>query len=176
MSDPSMITAIKQAVTIPVMAKARIGHFVEAQILEALGVDYVDESEVRALCIVLSLAFITSFSERRARPEVFPPRQQPPWIRLIETTVAAIFFVCLIYRLLPRMSRNVCSSLLLTSAGSSVAHLHCESRRGKCESQIAQAFRTRQDDVWYIFSACVQRTISACVRNVSRCFSRRALW
>jgi pyridoxal 5'-phosphate synthase pdxS subunit len=41
-----MITAIKQAVTIPVMAKARIGHFVEAQILEALGVDYVDESEV----------------------------------------------------------------------------------------------------------------------------------
>ena len=46
MSDPSMITAIKQAVTIPVMAKARIGHFVEAQILEALGVDYVDESEV----------------------------------------------------------------------------------------------------------------------------------
>jgi hypothetical protein len=46
MSDPSMITAIKKAVTIPVMAKARIGHFVEAQILEALGVDYVDESEV----------------------------------------------------------------------------------------------------------------------------------
>ena len=46
MSDPSMITAIKGAVTIPVMAKARIGHFVEAQILEALDVDYVDESEV----------------------------------------------------------------------------------------------------------------------------------
>jgi pyridoxal biosynthesis lyase PdxS len=42
-----MIKAIKAAVTIPVMAKARIGHFVEAQILEALGVDYVDESEVR---------------------------------------------------------------------------------------------------------------------------------
>jgi pyridoxal biosynthesis lyase PdxS len=41
-----MINAIKAAVTIPVMAKARIGHFVEAQILEALGVDYVDESEV----------------------------------------------------------------------------------------------------------------------------------
>jgi len=47
MSDPSVITAIKAAVTIPVMAKARIGHFVEAQILESLGVDYVDESEVR---------------------------------------------------------------------------------------------------------------------------------
>ena len=46
MSDPSMIRAIIDSVTIPVMAKARIGHFVEAQILEALGVDYVDESEV----------------------------------------------------------------------------------------------------------------------------------
>jgi pyridoxal 5'-phosphate synthase pdxS subunit len=46
MSDPTMIEAIKAAVTIPVMAKCRIGHFVEAQILEALGVDYVDESEV----------------------------------------------------------------------------------------------------------------------------------
>src|SRR5471030_1295162 len=46
MSDPEMIEAIKAAVTIPVMAKARIGHFVEAQILESLGVDYVDESEV----------------------------------------------------------------------------------------------------------------------------------
>lgn len=47
MSDPSMVAAIKQAVTIPVMAKARIGHFVEAQILEALDIDYIDESEVR---------------------------------------------------------------------------------------------------------------------------------
>ena len=46
MSDPSMIEGIKKAVTIPVMAKSRIGHFVEAQILEALGVDYIDESEV----------------------------------------------------------------------------------------------------------------------------------
>src|SRR6266508_1548401 len=46
MSDPSMIEGIMDAVTIPVMAKARIGHFVEAQVLEALGVDYVDESEV----------------------------------------------------------------------------------------------------------------------------------
>jgi pyridoxal 5'-phosphate synthase pdxS subunit len=46
MSDPELILKIMDAVTIPVMAKARIGHFVEAQILEALGVDYVDESEV----------------------------------------------------------------------------------------------------------------------------------
>src|ERR1041384_6582755 len=46
MSDPSMIEGIMNAVTIPVMAKARIGHFVEAPGLEALGVDYIDESEV----------------------------------------------------------------------------------------------------------------------------------
>jgi pyridoxal 5'-phosphate synthase pdxS subunit len=46
MSDPAMIEGIKAAVTIPVMAKCRIGHFAEAQVLEALGVDYVDESEV----------------------------------------------------------------------------------------------------------------------------------
>src|SRR5512140_1686834 len=46
MSDPEKIIEIKAAVTIPVMAKARIGHFVEAQILEALGVDFIDESEV----------------------------------------------------------------------------------------------------------------------------------
>ena len=46
MSDPGMIKEIIKSVTIPVMAKARIGHFVEAQILEAIGVDYVDESEV----------------------------------------------------------------------------------------------------------------------------------
>jgi pyridoxal 5'-phosphate synthase pdxS subunit len=46
MSDPGLIQRIMDAVTIPVMAKCRIGHFVEAQILEALGVDYIDESEV----------------------------------------------------------------------------------------------------------------------------------
>ncbi len=46
MSDPDMIEKIKEAVSIPVMAKARIGHFVEAQILQSLGVDYIDESEV----------------------------------------------------------------------------------------------------------------------------------
>jgi len=46
MADPTVIMRIMEAVTIPVMAKCRIGHFVEAQILEALGVDYIDESEV----------------------------------------------------------------------------------------------------------------------------------
>ena len=46
MSDPKMIKEIKAAVSIPVMAKVRIGHIVEAEILEALGVDYIDESEV----------------------------------------------------------------------------------------------------------------------------------
>lgn len=46
MSDPKMIEAIQQAVSIPVMAKVRIGHFVEAQILEAIDIDYIDESEV----------------------------------------------------------------------------------------------------------------------------------
>jgi pyridoxal 5'-phosphate synthase pdxS subunit len=46
MSDPSMIASIQEAVSIPVMAKARIGHFAEAQVLEALEVDYIDESEV----------------------------------------------------------------------------------------------------------------------------------
>ncbi len=46
MSDPDMIQKIMEAVTIPVMAKCRIGHFVEAQILESIGVDYIDESEV----------------------------------------------------------------------------------------------------------------------------------
>src|SRR5512140_3705058 len=46
MSDPGMVIRIMESVTIPVMAKCRIGHFVEAQILEAVGIDYIDESEV----------------------------------------------------------------------------------------------------------------------------------
>jgi pyridoxal 5'-phosphate synthase pdxS subunit len=46
MSDPELVARIKETVSIPVMAKARIGHFVEAQVLEALGIDYIDESEV----------------------------------------------------------------------------------------------------------------------------------
>src|SRR5438445_10368811 len=46
MSDPQLVKSIMEAVTIPVMAKCRIGHTVEAQILQALGIDYIDESEV----------------------------------------------------------------------------------------------------------------------------------
>ena len=46
MSDPKMIRGIQEAVSIPVMAKVRIGHFVEAQILQAIEIDYIDESEV----------------------------------------------------------------------------------------------------------------------------------
>ena len=46
MSDPKMIRGIQEAVSIPVMAKCRIGHFVEAQVLEAIDIDYIDESEV----------------------------------------------------------------------------------------------------------------------------------
>ena len=46
MADPTVVQRIMEVATIPVMAKARIGHFVEAQILEALGADYIDESEV----------------------------------------------------------------------------------------------------------------------------------
>ncbi|MBF6614431.1 MAG: pyridoxal 5'-phosphate synthase lyase subunit PdxS [Chloroflexi bacterium] len=46
MSDPGMVSSIMEAVTIPVMAKCRIGHFIEARILEAIGIDYIDESEV----------------------------------------------------------------------------------------------------------------------------------
>ncbi|KAK7255123.1 hypothetical protein RIF29_28526 [Crotalaria pallida] len=46
MPDPSLVKEIKRVVSIPVLARARVGHFVEAQILEAIGVDYVDESEV----------------------------------------------------------------------------------------------------------------------------------
>ena len=49
MSDPELILKIIETVSIPVMAKCRIGHFVEAQILEALGVDYIDESEIAVL-------------------------------------------------------------------------------------------------------------------------------
>ncbi|KAJ7951778.1 Pyridoxal 5'-phosphate synthase subunit PDX1 [Quillaja saponaria] len=49
MTDPSFIKEIKRVVSIPVMARARVGHFVEAQILEAIGVDYIDESEILAI-------------------------------------------------------------------------------------------------------------------------------
>ena len=70
MSDASMIKAIKAAVTIPVMAKARIGHFVEAQILEALDVDYIDESEVRLFCCVLRAVCCARLAVVRARVRV----------------------------------------------------------------------------------------------------------
>ena len=61
MSDPHVITEIKEAVTIPVMAKSRIGHFVESQILEALGIDYIDESEVQSkLGVSINLFFVIS--------------------------------------------------------------------------------------------------------------------
>jgi pyridoxal 5'-phosphate synthase pdxS subunit len=62
MSDPKMILAIKEAVTIPVMAKARIGHFVEAQILEACEIDYIDESEVLTMADEVNHIDKTQFS------------------------------------------------------------------------------------------------------------------
>lgn len=65
MSDPKMIKGIQAAVSIPVMAKARIGHFAEARILEAIGVDYIDESEVLTpaddVCHIAKHAFKTPF-------------------------------------------------------------------------------------------------------------------
>ena len=64
MADPTKIREIQEAVTIPVMAKARIGHFVEAQMLEALEVDYIDESEV----LTPADEAITSTSGRSASP------------------------------------------------------------------------------------------------------------
>ena len=72
MSDPELITQIQEAVTIPVMAKARIGHFVEAQVLEAIGIDYIDESEVLTPADeshhINKHAFKVPFCVRRARP------------------------------------------------------------------------------------------------------------
>merc|ERR1711937_554837 len=62
MSDPSLIQEIKNAVTIPVMAKARIGHFVEAQILEAREIDYIDESEVLTMADDIHHIDKTAFS------------------------------------------------------------------------------------------------------------------
>ena len=56
MSDPKMIKGIQEAVSIPVMAKCRIGHFVEAQLLEAIEIDYIDESK----CCPLPMIFTTS--------------------------------------------------------------------------------------------------------------------
>merc|ERR1712146_394434 len=61
MSDPQMILEIKNAVSIPVMAKARIGHFVEAQILESIEVDYIDESEVLTMQMTTIILTKTNF-------------------------------------------------------------------------------------------------------------------
>jgi len=68
MSDPKMIKDIMKEVTIPVMAKCRIGHFVEAQILEAIGVDFIDESEVLTPCAVSA----------RERPSSAPRAKRVP--------------------------------------------------------------------------------------------------
>ena len=70
MSDPEMIRAIQEAVTIPVMAKCRIGHFVEAQILEALEIDYIDESEVLTprTASTMSTSGASPFPSSAARP------------------------------------------------------------------------------------------------------------
>ena len=71
MSDPAMIKQIKAAVSIPVMAKVRIGHFVEAQILEAIGIDFIDESEVLTRltrCFTLTSAALRFLCVRGQRP------------------------------------------------------------------------------------------------------------
>ena len=64
MSDPKMIKGIQEAVTIPVMAKCRIGHFAEAQILEAIEIDYIDESEVLSPEMMFTTLTNTSFPYR----------------------------------------------------------------------------------------------------------------
>ena len=73
MSDPQMIQEIQAMVTIPVMAKARIGHFAEAQILQALDVDYIDESEVLTpACVAVEgwlFSLVTSSLTDRVRVE-----------------------------------------------------------------------------------------------------------
>lgn len=56
MSDPKMICGIQEAVSIPVMAKCRIGHFVEAQVLEAIEIDYIDESEVLSRLMMFTIS------------------------------------------------------------------------------------------------------------------------
>lgn len=84
MSDPNMIEEIIDAVSIPVMAKSRIGHFVEAQVLQSLGVDYIDESEVLTPADEVNhsdkWAFTTPSSAVRptwARPCAASPRAPP---------------------------------------------------------------------------------------------------
>ena len=74
MSDPDLIQGIIDAVSIPVMAKARIGHFVEAQVLQSLGVDYIDESEV----LTPPTTPTTSTSGTSRSPSCAAP---PTWVR-----------------------------------------------------------------------------------------------
>ena len=76
MSDPDMIDGIIEAVSIPVMAKARIGHFAEAQVLQSLGVDYIDESEV------LTPPFSISAMPRLTR--------LVPWVIGVSTDVSGV--------------------------------------------------------------------------------------
>lgn len=81
MSDPDLIEGIIEAVSIPVMAKARIGHFVEAQVLESLRVDFIDESEV------LSPADYASISGPLASPSCVGRRT---WVRLCAASPRAL--------------------------------------------------------------------------------------
>ncbi len=74
MSDPKLIKEIMEAVTIPVFAKCRIGHFVEAQVLEALGVDMIDESEGE--CALIPIQIERKFKKLFPSPD--PRRQREP--------------------------------------------------------------------------------------------------
>ena len=106
MSDPTMIKAIKEAVTIPVMAKARIGHFVEAQILEALGVDYIDESEVRLLrCVQLPWRF-------RRLPQVI----QAMWLLHVTRSIWAHVVSCSHVSAVCKEPEALCPLQVLTPA------------------------------------------------------------
>lgn len=95
MSDPMMIRGIKEAVTIPVMAKARIGHFVEAQILQAAEVDYVDESEVLSMadevqCVLPAPSFAPPLTRQplaSTEPLLGQPHQQEAVRRAVRLRV-----------------------------------------------------------------------------------------
>ena len=86
MSDPVLIEGIIDTVTIPVMAKARIGHFAEAQVLQALGVDFVDESEV-----LTPAARYSRFSPTQRRNVRSPPKRVPSVMPMHETPLSPRF-------------------------------------------------------------------------------------
>jgi hypothetical protein len=94
MSDPKMIMEIKKAVTIPVMAKARIGHFVEAQVLEALEVDYIDESEVRSFVFACSFVCLRIPSIRFALNVISPFS----FVSLLSPSLLAFVFLFFFFR------------------------------------------------------------------------------